>query len=405
MALRLVESSPPGLPRFTERRSPSVLVLFSDTGGGHRAAAKALTGALRELDPTVRVVACDPMIGEGSPLVREIVSLYPTIIQRARPAWGLIYHASNTPPIWAAVRAAYGPQVRHVVSRKMSDTDPDVVLSVHPMLTSPAWHAIQRSGRRRGLMTVVTDLVEFHRAWAFPRADVLVVPTRQAWQEVLDYGVPEDRLRLLGLPVDLRFRPPAPGERGALRRRWGLSERRRTVLVMGGGEGSGNLLEQVKALAADPHEWQVIAVAGRNEKLRGRLSQLSLSTPTLVLGFVDTVPELLRASDLLVTKAGPGAIAEALATHAPMVLTGYLPGQERPNVDFVTESGIGVYAPRPDQLVETVERLLVGDGTELQRMADRAAEIAHPYASLDIARECLTLAARHSPAQPEPIRA
>jgi 1,2-diacylglycerol 3-beta-galactosyltransferase len=376
-------------------------VLFSDTGGGHRAAAKALTGALRELDPSVRVVACDPMIGEGSPLVREIVSLYPTIIQRARPAWGLIYHASNTPPIWAAVRAAYGPQVRHVVSRKMSDTDPDVVLSVHPMLTSPAWHAIQRSGRRRGLMTVVTDLVEFHRAWAFPRADVLVVPTRQAWQEVLDYGVPEDRLRLLGLPVDLRFRPPAPGERGALRRRWGLSERRRTVLVMGGGEGSGNLLEQVKALAADPHEWQVIAVAGRNEKLRGRLSQLSFDTPTLVLGFVDTVPELLRASDLFVTKAGPGAIAEALATHCPLVVTEYLPGQEKPNVDFVTGSGIGVYAPRPDQLVETVERLLAGDGAELQRMADRAAAIAHPYASLDIARECLALAARHIRPQPE----
>jgi 1,2-diacylglycerol 3-beta-galactosyltransferase len=396
-----VAPSPPDLSRFAERRYPSVLILFSDTGGGHRAAAKALTGALRELDPTVRVVACDPMIGEGSPLVREVVSLYPTIIQRARPAWGLIYHASNTPPIWAAVRAAYGPQVRHVVSRKMSDTDPDVVLSVHPMLTSPAWRAIQRSGRPRGLMTVVTDLVEFHRSWAFPRADVLVVPTRQAWQEVLDYGVPEDRLRLLGLPVDLRFRPPAPGEREALRRRWGLSERRRTLLVMGGGEGSGNLLDQVKALAAEPHEWQVITVAGRNEKLRGRLSQLSLSTPTLVLGFVDTVPELLRASDVFVTKAGPGAIAEALATHAPMVLTGYLPGQERPNVDFVTESGIGVYAPRPDQLVETVERLLAGDGTELQRMAARAAEIAHPYASLDIARECLSLAARYSPAQPE----
>jgi 1,2-diacylglycerol 3-beta-galactosyltransferase len=174
---------------------------------------------------------------------------------------------------------------------------------------------------------------------------------------------------------------------------------------MGGGEGSGNLLEQVKTLAADPHEWQVIAVAGRNEKLHGRLSQLSLGTPTLVLGFVDTVPELLRASDLFVTKAGPGAIAEALATHAPMVLTGYLPGQERPNVDFVTESGIGVYAPRPDQLVETVERLLTGDGAELRRMAKRAAEIAHPYASLDIARECLSLAARHSPAQPELPRA
>jgi 1,2-diacylglycerol 3-beta-galactosyltransferase len=378
---------------------PSVLVLFSDTGGGHRAAAKALTGALRELEPSVRVVACDPMIGEGSLALRRVVSLYPPIIQRARPVWGLIYHASNTPPTWAALRAAYGPQVRRVVWRKIRETDPDVVLSVHPMVTSPACGAIRRSGRQRGLMTVVTDLVEFHRAWAFPSVDLLVVPTRRAWEEVVAYGVPEERLRLLGLPVDLRFRPPAPGEREALRRRWGLSERRRTVLVMGGGEGSGNLLEQVRALASQPHEWQVIVVCGRNEQLRARLSRLRFDTPTVVLGFVDTMPELLRASDLVVTKAGPGAIAEALATDVPLVLTGYLPGQETPNVDFVIESGIGTYAPRPDELLDAVQRLLAGDGTELREMAERAAEIAHPYASLDIARECLALAARNrSPA-------
>jgi 1,2-diacylglycerol 3-beta-galactosyltransferase len=337
------------------------------------------------------------MMGEGNPILRQVVSLYPTIIQRARPVWGIIYHASNTSPTWTALRAAYGPQVRRVVSRKMAETDPDVVLSVHPLLTAPAWSAIRRSGRPRGLMTVVTDLVEFHRAWAFPRTDLLVVPTRRAWQEVLAYGVAEDRLRLLGLPVDLRFRPSAPGEREALRRRWGLSERRRTVLVMGGGEGSGNLLDQVRVLACDPQPWQVIVVCGRNEQLRRRMSQLRFGTPTVVLGFVDTIPELLRASDLVVTKAGPGAIAEALATEVPLVLTGYLPGQETPNVDFVIESSIGVFAPRPDQLLEAVQRLLAEDGTELQGMAENAAEIAHPYASLDIARECLVLAARHRP--------
>jgi 1,2-diacylglycerol 3-beta-galactosyltransferase len=102
----------------------------------------------------------------------------------------------------------------------------------------------------------------------------------------------------------------------------------------------------------------------------------------------------------VVTKAGPGAIAEALATEVPLVLTGYLPGQETPNVDFVLESGIGVYAPRPEQLLEAVQRLLAGDGAEVREMAERAAEIAHPYASLDIARECLALAARNKPAAP-----
>src|SRR5207253_1314145 len=111
-ALRLEASPPNGLPKAPGRPDISVLVLFSDTGGGHRAAARALTGALRELEPSVRVVACDPMIGEGNPVIRQVVSLYPTIIQRARPVWGLVYHASNTAPTWAALRAAYGPQVR-----------------------------------------------------------------------------------------------------------------------------------------------------------------------------------------------------------------------------------------------------------------------------------------------------
>src|SRR5207253_3796977 len=148
-ALQLAGSSSLDLPKLNGRRDPSVLVLFSDTGGGHRAAAKALIGALRELEPSVRVVGCDPLIGEGSPILRELVSLYPTIIQKARPLWGLIYHASNTPPTWTALRTAYGPQVRRVASRKIRESDPDVVLSVHPMVTSPAWSAIRRSGRPR----------------------------------------------------------------------------------------------------------------------------------------------------------------------------------------------------------------------------------------------------------------
>jgi 1,2-diacylglycerol 3-beta-galactosyltransferase len=381
-----------------ERRCPRVLVLFSDTGGGHRAAAGALGGALRELDPSVQVSVCDPLIGEGTPAVRRVMSLYPRIIQQAPQLWGAIYHATNTRATWVATRASFTVQARRVVVRKLAELDPDVVLSVHPLITHPAWRAIQRSGRPRGLMTVVTDLVEFHRSWGFPRVDLLVVPTPEARREVLTYGVAERSLRLLGLPVDLRFRPPAPGEREALRRRWSLAEGRPTVLVMGGGEGSGRLLEQVGALAWRAHDWQVIAVCGRNEQLRRRLSRLHFRTTTLVLGFVNTVPELLRASDLVVTKAGPGAIAEALATQVPLVLTGHLPGQETPNVRFVTRTGVGLHAPRPDQLLAAVESLLADDGAQAREMARRAGEVAHPFASLDIARECLALAARYGAA-------
>ena len=206
--------------------------------------------------------------------------------------------------------------------------------------------------------------------------------------------MPADRVKLLGLPVDLRFRPPAPGEKQALRRRFGLDEHRFTVLVIGGAAGVGHLATQVRNLAQEAHPWQLVVVCGRNEKLRRRLSELEASTPMLVLGFVDYMPELMRACDLVVTKAGPGAIAEALATGLPLVITGFLPGQESPNVDFVVESRIGAFAPKESDLLDEV-RVMAEGGPTWREMSAKAEDMAHPYASSDIARECLLLAARY----------
>ncbi|HEY7199758.1 MAG TPA: glycosyltransferase [Candidatus Dormibacteraeota bacterium] len=370
------------------------MILFSDTGGGHRAAARALDGALRTLDPDVRVELCDPLIGQGRMVARRLSSLYPTIIKRSPASWGAIFHASNTAPSFAAIRAALHAQLRPVLRRAMRAGDPDVVLSVHPLLNHITAAVLRREPRRRALMTVVTDLVDIHRGWTSRAADLLVVPTAEAERAARRRGVSADRVRLLGMPVDLRFRPAEPGEPAAIRRRLGLDEIRPTVLVAGGGEGSGGLLDQVRALSEWPHLWQVIAVCGRNERLRQRLLGLRFSTPTLVLGFVDDMPDLLRASDLAVGKAGPGAISEALATAVPMVLTSYLPGQERGNVRYVTESGVGRYAPRPDTLLRTVSELLCSDGGAYQAMRSRANGLSRPHAALDAAGACLELAAR-----------
>jgi 1,2-diacylglycerol 3-beta-galactosyltransferase len=374
---------------------PRVLILFSDTGGGHRAAARALTDALKLLDPNCVVTVADPLIGQGPAIVRRLASLYSPVIRRSRAAWGAVYHSSNTQPTFAAIRAVFGPGVRRVVLHLLKQHDPDVVLSVHPLLNHIAHQAIRRSGRPRALMTVITDLVDFHRGWTFSQADLVVAPTEGARRVALRRRVPADRVKLLGLPVDLRFRPPAPGEKQALRRRFGLDEHRFTVLVIGGAAGVGHLAAQVRSLALEAHPWQLVVVCGRNEKLRRRLAELEASTPMLVLGFVDYMPELMRACDLVVTKAGPGAIAEALATGLPLVITGFLPGQESPNVDFVVESRIGAFAPKESDLLDEV-RVLAEGGPTWREMSAKAEDLAHPYASSDIARECLLLAQRYS---------
>ena len=347
------------------------------------------------LGPTCEVAVADPLISQGPAVVRRLASLYSPVIRRSRAAWGAVYHTSNTKPTFAAIRAVFGPGVRKAINEQIRKHDPDVVLSVHPLLNHTSHQAIQRSGRPRGLMTVITDLVDFHRGWTFSQADLVVAPTEVARKVAIRRRVPPERVKLLGLPVDMRFRPPAPGEKQALRRRFGLAEDRFTVLVVGGAAGVGGLLDHVGELAWEKHDWQVITVCGRNEKLRRRMARLRFATPTLILGFVDNMPELMRACDLVITKAGPGAIVEALATGLPLIITSYLPGQEAPNVDFVVDSGVGIYAPRTDDILAEV-RVLAEGGPTWQSMARRARELSHPYASSDIARECLLLAARYS---------
>lgn len=376
-----------------------MLILYSDTGGGHRAAALALTEALHRIEPGIRVARADPLMGQGPRVVRRLAGLYSPLIRRSRALWAVVYYGSNLGGSFAAIRAVLGPQVRRVLEGLLERHDPDVVVSVHPLVNHVAWQAIARGARRRGLMVVVTDLVEFHRGWSFPRADLVVVPSEGAFDECRRHHVPRERIRVLGLPVSLRFRPAAPGEKQALRRRFGLEEDRFTILVIGGGEGTVGMIKQVRALCWEERPWQVIAVCGRNERLRRRLQRVHFRTPTVLLGFVDNMPELMRAADLVVTKAGPGAIGEALATDLPLLITSHLPGQETANIGYVTATGVGLYVPEPAALLVAATRLAADGGREARVMAERAAQVWRPYASLDIAREVLTLARRY--AQPQ----
>src|SRR5438309_30877 len=93
-------------------------------------------------------------------------------------------------------------------------------------------------------------------------------------------------------------------------------------------------------------------------------------------------------------EAGPREIAESLASDLPLVITGLLPVQETPNVDFVVASRIGAFAPKESDLLDEV-RVIAEGGPTWREMSRNAEELAHPYASSDIARECLLLAARY----------
>jgi 1,2-diacylglycerol 3-beta-galactosyltransferase len=136
---------------------------------------------------------------------------------------------------------------------------------------------------------------------------------------------------------------------------------------------------------------QLVVIAGRNETLLKQLRKLSWHVPALIQGFVTNMPDWMRASDLVVTKAGPGTIMETLAAGKPMLLSGYLRGQEEGNVQFVQEMGVGVLRKNPQAIVRQLRAWLDGARDELEDMRERARRAARPNAAIDIVREIARL--------------
>ena len=147
----------------------------------------------------------------------------------------------------------------------------------------------------------------------------------------------------------------------------------------------GPLAETARAIDESGLDVCQVIVAGRNSKLKAKLKKQSWENPTFIYGFTRDMPDFMRAADVLVTKAGPGTIAEALCAGLPVVLYARLPGHEDGNVDFVVAEGAGVWAPEPSRVVEALTRL-AGRPAEHRQMADACLRAARPDASRRIAR-------------------
>jgi len=135
-------------------------------------------------------------------------------------------------------------------------------------------------------------------------------------------------------------------------------------------------------------------IAGSNERLRRRLTKTDWPVPVTVLGFTRDVALWMAAADVLLTKAGSGAIAEAACVGVTTLLTGFVPGQEEGNVAWARESGAAVFEPRPKRAAALVERWLGPDRSELLELAARMRAVGRPEASRSIADAALGLLSR-----------
>jgi 1,2-diacylglycerol 3-beta-galactosyltransferase len=409
----------------TQQRT--ILFLIADTGAGHRSAANAISGAIRlieqkeqdewrarhtevpssvegdsahlvevrgkvseqasELEPMHYRIEIVDVFEEYSRFpLREAVKLYGPTIRYNPKLFGEVFHRSNHEGTAMAMESLTSPLILNGLLRLFSSVQPDLIVSIHPMLNYVTVKALVELGIDIPFLTVVTDLISVHYIWFAPGVDGYIVPTEQAKELYLTRGLDPNLVHMLGMPIDPKYTLPTASKE-ELQQKFGQKKGLPVILLVGGGDGAGGLHTAVRAISQARLPVQLMVVTGRNRRLYAQLQRTrkNLHVPARIFGFVQNMPELMRASDVIITKAGPGTICEALACNLPIILSGYVPGQEEGNVEFVIKNDVGVFAHEPAILVDALRRLIKPGSPELQRRLQNAQKLRRPRASFDIA--------------------
>jgi 1,2-diacylglycerol 3-beta-galactosyltransferase len=372
---------------------PEVLLFTIDAGGGHRAAARALVAAAEEV---------------GAPFRFRVESFQQTLLpldllKRAtgvslEDAYNLIlrrrWSALMVPllrTMHAAILARRPAIVRTLAAwLRQQQPRPFAVVSVMPNFNGVMRDAIREAIPGTPLVVVLTDFADFPpRFWLEPGLDRVVVGTDEAREQALAIGIrPEAISRVSGMVMHPRFyREGGPLVRRRVRAELALGETDFAVTLLFGGKGSPEMAPLAEKLLEADSAFRVVAICGDNPSLFERLSPLAARTAGRLvrLGFTDRVAEILAASDLLVTKPGPGSLAEAFHQRVGVVVTRNLHTipQERFNTDFVRDRGLGLVVARWSEIPGAALRLF-RDEAERAAIAGRIAALPPNRAVYDV---------------------
>jgi 1,2-diacylglycerol 3-beta-galactosyltransferase len=364
-----------------------ILILFSDTGGGHRAAAEAIRDAVHIRYPQATQIEMIDVFRAYSPFpFKYMPEMYPWLVNSSKAGWELGYKLSNKRDRARWLSQGMYVSIEKGLLRMLREHPADLIVSVHSLLTRPVMQALLQFEQRPPFMVVVTDLVSTHMFWYDKRVDRCLVPTDPAFERGLQAGLKPTQMAVTGLPVHPHFASRLK-DKAEARKELGWDPRLPTMLLVGGGEGMGPLYETARAINDLRVPCQLVIVAGRNQALKQKLEAEQWNQITHVYPFVTNMPLLMAAADILVSKAGPATISEACIAGLPVMLYDAIPGQETGNVEYVLQNQAGYFSPSPTEVAEEIRQWLAEGSAGLLQRSENAKRIARPNAVWEIADE------------------
>lgn len=393
-----------------------IIILTADAGFGHRSAANAiydgLLSAAADLPLSVEIVNLLEAPGAPGPL-KYTQTEYDKIVKSIPRIYEFGYSQSDKTIPANLGKIGLSAALYHAYDEMIKTLNPDVIVSTYPFFQAPAqtWSLLNEeneseqnlnvikdeiekenpgifkflSAKRRPhipYITVTTDFVSIHQFWMSKMPDYYTVANEETKKLAVSNGIDPNRVLVTGIPVKPIF-ATEKRSKAEIRSALGWDPNLTTVIAVGSKRVS-KLIENLNAINHAGFDFQLVMVAGGDDRLYKNMRAAEWHHPTYIYNFTNEMPLMLLGSDVAITKAGGLITSECLAAGLPMLLVDVLPGQEEGNANLVVTNRAGILTKSPTELLEAFFHIMTDERKLLTSMSENARRIGHPRASLDV---------------------
>lgn len=357
----------------------SVLFFSVSIGAGHDLAAEAVAQEIKHRYEQCQTKIVDTFRYINPVLNRVIVGSYMESLKFNPKIWGYLYQQAEQGDKFVDLSSIISKIGSTKTENLINELDPQVVVCTHAF-PAGILSAMKAKGKLRVPLVVILTDFTVHPFWIHEHVDKYILPCDELKYEIMEYGVPEEKIMPTGIPLRRQFIKRL--NKAEARLNLGLDDKT-TVLAMGGGLGLGEIENIIKTLGNADMDLQIVSVTGKNDRLRTKLQLASMKNKVKVFGFIDNISEVMAASDFIVTKPGGLTTAEVLAEGLPMIIVDPLPGQEDRNSEFLLNSGVAVKVRSIRHLIPQIKYLVTNE-TRLKQIREMASVIGKPRAAAEL---------------------
>jgi processive 1,2-diacylglycerol beta-glucosyltransferase len=360
----------------------NIIIFHISQFGGHRRAADNIKEAFSFRDSNTKITTINGLRYFYPRGEKLIDFTYTAVIKYFPHLWGNIYDRDNVIKNLNPAQKLVNKIVFKKLQKLIDENNPNCFVATQAFPCGVVDFK-KKFGVKIPLIAVVTDYFP-HRFWIHPQVDKYVVACEKAKDVLVKEGVKPDKIKILGIPISMKFTESHP--RKEIARRLKFKENLPTVLIMGGGWGLGPIEKIAKELDELKENFQTIVVCGRNRRLFRKLARKKskFNKPLYPFGYARFINKLMDFSDIIITKGGGITISESLAKGMAIILSRPIPGQEERNVEYLLGRKAVIQADEVEEIADAVKSL-INDPKKMYALKEEAKANAFIDSSLRIA--------------------